>query len=272
MAFESPAMEAARQLEVQKVRLDQSYRDLERIAGPLAATAQLRARLDELAKPPAVAQFLAGLDQLTEAYSGSLVMGATSLSPHWIWEAPPLYAYTGTRVAGAIAGWSQGQAVASSDDDAEEAITDVATTLVTRLASVGPEFLEPYLGAQTAMTRREADWIRHVCASLRELEDKLILHLAPNSAMESWIPAPDADDIVEGTWSRKARLRYIFRAARVGGTERMVDEIINTTLMVFFPENAGVHTLVRPHNDAGMELLFAHAQGQLHTILRAARY
>jgi hypothetical protein len=271
--LDSPTFKLAVELEAKRIPTERIGWDYAAIAGQLAATAHLRNLIEGALSRAHAADLLNVVDRLTASYS---VLASTpeafAAMPAWLRDAPVLTTYTATRVAGVAAGLPADVLETERDPAGEAAIRGAADHLEMRLAAVGREFAEPYRGALEAMSRRGPDWVRHVSTSLRELLDALIDRLAPVSEMAQWIPQPTQEEFRDGKWTRKAQLRYIFRHVRTGGTERMTDNIIDAVLMLFYPQNAGVHTLATPHDTVGMEVMVAFTQGQLSTILTAAGY
>lgn len=106
----------------------------------------------------------------------------------------------------------------------------------------------------------------------RELLDHLLAALAPDDVLVAWCPQPTDKECVNGKWARRVQLSYIFRNARAGGTERLVDNIVEFVLSLFYPQNSAVHMLVAPHPPEGMQLILIEFQGQVAAILHAAGY
>lgn len=243
-----------------------------RTIGPLGATAQLSVILAAVPRAGPVADFAHGLEEVARAYAELAARSElVAEGQNWLLEVPPLFSYTGSRALSAMLGLGVDLINAASDTLAEVELGETRDTLVARLHDVDAGLAEIYRGAMSAMLRREPDWVRHVSTSLRELLIHLIDLLAPTPTMDDW-KTRTKEDTAEGGWSRKAKLRFIFRAGRQGGTERMVDNMIESIVMLIYPTSDGVHALISPHNEDGMTYIVSHSQGVLATVLTAAGY
>ena len=119
----SPVYRLAVEFEVAKANLVMTQRSLDRIIGPFAATAHLRATLESMSKPVAIAEWAKSVDRLTSAYSAFASQPAlVAATPSWTREAPPLHAYTATRAAGAIIGVEREVLAAEVEPEAERAL------------------------------------------------------------------------------------------------------------------------------------------------------
>jgi hypothetical protein len=271
IAQQTNAFDEVVSAEAQQRMLRQRQRDFERIVGPLGATTQLRGILARVPKAGVVADFARGFDRLANSFAEVVAEPFfTAKGPTWLLAAPALFTYTGNRALGAIVGVDIALIDAASDEATESELGEVRDQLVERLGKVNVGLADIYRGAIAAMERRDPDWVRHVSTSLRELLINLIDSLAPELMMDAWKDRTKEDTAAEGGWSRKAKLRYIFRAGREAGTERMVDNIIDGIVMLIYPASGGVHALIPPHNEAGLSYMLSHAQGAFATILTAA--
>jgi hypothetical protein len=260
------------ELEAQNLRAQRLQREHERLVGPFYATTQLSAALASVSKVGVLADFVSGLDRVAKSFAiFSAAPEAIAQSPAWLLGTPPLLTYTGLRAASAIVGLDSELIEAETDAASEEELSELRDALAGRLLAVHSSLAEAYQGALAAMDRKGPDWVRHVSVSLRQLLTSLIDTLAPTAEMNFW-KIRTAEDTAEGGWSRRAKLRFIFREGRTTGTERMVDNIIDSTLMLIYPTSDGVHALVPPHNEAGMEYIVSHMQGVIATVLTAAEH
>lgn len=110
------------------------------------------------------------------------------------------------------------RALASSEDDAEEEESECLTDLREETASVGdllgeadPALAEMYRGAKAALSGRNADRIRHVLVSLRELWSHLLRILAPDEEMLPWLVDQGGELSHNGRPTKRARLLYLCR-------------------------------------------------------------
>lgn len=243
------------------------------ISGALAAAANMRRLAEERGHLSPVASLVGHIDDLTASYAiVASVPARFRALPAWLQEAPPVAAYTGMRLVNLAAGISPAALAEDADDVVDERIAFRGDELGARLDRVGPGLSEAYRGARQAVEDRGADWVRHAGISMRELLDHLLRILAPNDALTQWCLQPTDGEFAQGKWTRRVQLRYIFRDVRTSGSERLIDNITEFVLALFYSKNSAVHTLIAPLAPEGMQLLFIEFQGQLAAILHAAGY
>ena len=81
------------------------------------------------------------------------------------------------------------------------------------LEQVDPKLALPYVGARDAFSGNNADRVRHILSSLRELWNHLLRRLAPDESVAAWISGNvNQEDLLhEGKPTRRARVMYVCR-------------------------------------------------------------
>lgn len=81
------------------------------------------------------------------------------------------------------------------------------------LQQVDPGLARPYIGARDALYGNNADRVRHILSSLRELWNHLLRQLAPDDLVAAWIPgvSNQKDLLYKGKPTRRARVLYVCR-------------------------------------------------------------
>jgi len=95
------------------------------------------------------------------------------------------------------------------------------------LEQVDPQLVVPYAGAQGAFIGKNADYVRHILTSLRELWNHLLRQLAPNDLVVPWIGTIDKKGLLddEGNPTRSSACT----CPRRGPTMDLLDEKGNPT-------------------------------------------
>ena len=105
---------------------------------------------------------------------------------------------------------------------AEEAETEIQLVTETELETsdciallkqVDPGLALPYIGARDAFSGNNADRVRHILSSLRELWNHLLRRLAPDESVAAWISGNvNQEDLLDkGKPTRRARVMYVCR-------------------------------------------------------------
>jgi hypothetical protein len=243
------------------------------LLGAAFESAKLAADLEAL-RAPRVPSLDTLRDQLslaaTEFYTDLEAASAALITPRLV-QAPSLAVYTSTRSV-AVVREIPAELLERHEDAAAESVLDVITDdLEARLAEVGPEFAEAYRGAMSALERGDADWCRHVSASLRELTHHLIFRFAPDAELNRHFTNP-AEHMENGEFTRKARLTYIYREVATGSYVRMANNHVEITESIFYPSNAGVHSLRAPLTPKQARVFARQVQGCLTMLLEVSGY
>jgi hypothetical protein len=192
---------------------------------------------------------------------------ARQLSP-WLTAAPAVEPYSSSRALAILSG-VEIDLDETRDRDAEDQLSQATDDLEARLSDLGIAFVTPYRGAHVAIMSRHPDWHRHAITSLRELMGHLLRHLAPDSALDAYYEKP-SDHKLNGKYTRKAQLQYIFRDIAVGSYSEMAESDMDLTLATFFPSNAAVHQLATPFTDKQLLVFWRRMQGCISVVLEAA--
>jgi hypothetical protein len=161
--------------------------------------------------------------------------------------------------------------VAAEDLVADTGSAPTSVELESRLVLVHEQLVVPFRGAIQSLESRNPDRVRHVGASLRTLGDELLVLLAPDKHLDTFFPNP-ADHKTDGAYTRRARLRFVFRELNRGGYATLADQDIDLMLATFFPENAAVHELVPTLTDVELNVLVRRVEGCVSVVLAAAGY
>jgi hypothetical protein len=186
----------------------------------------------------------------------------------WLNYAPVVEPYSS---AHAIAVFAPSPVELPIDDEAEEALTDAVDGIMERLASVDRALLEPYGGARAGLYRQDTDWRRQVASSARELMTHLLRKLAPDDKLNAFFTDPSSRK-VDGEFTRKAQLEFIFRDIATGSYAIMAEKDIDLVLATFFPTNEVVHSLVTPLDERQMVVLIRRIEGCVSVVLAAGGY
>lgn len=259
------------QLEAVARNLQASFAPL---VGPSLATGRLAVALESFGSE-ASKSLSRGTAELSDLAKGiyerfTKVPSLSDGLPRWLLQAPTLEPYLATRALGIVEQAPMELLDSERDAEAESILETLGDGLEGRLATVGAEFVGPYVGALQALQTRQADWPRHVSVSVRELMDKLLARLAPDGQLRNHFPQLTREQWNKGAFTHRARLQFIFRKVAIDEFTRMAEVDIDVTLATFFPANAGVHTLVAPLNEAQMMVLWRRIQGCISTVLQAA--
>lgn len=186
--------------------------------------------------------------------------------PKWLLKAPIVQAHEASRNVVQIVAT---EAETEVEIDAPPATNrDEFSTLIERLAAIGQEFANTFLGAKEALSAKRHDYVRHVCVSLRELLLQLIDKLAPIEVVRDW---PEGAALLRKDQTRKARLKYLYREVRSDSYAAFADRDVDSILQTFYALNDGVHILKSPLIDEIMNVLMARVEGQLLLLLTVAK-
>lgn len=135
------------------------------------------------------------------------------------------------------------------------------------LQKVDPALARPYIGARDALHSRNADKIRHILASLRELWNHLLRRLAPDERVIEWLRGDNKELLHDGRPTRKARVLYVCRNLNHGPlTDFLVqDTRALVTLVEFFNR---VHELNPKLTDEQLRALLLRTDSWLMYILQ----
>lgn len=154
-------------------------------------------------------------------------------------RAPGVELYTATQLAASIALIAPSDII-ERDDDIEEAIVTVIDEFEHRLGDLDNQLVTMYRGGSEAIERGGSDWQRHALTSFRELLTHVLHRLAPDHEI---LATATPDDLHQGRLTRKARLRYIFRAQAGPEIARFFDADVKAALELFDLLNNGTHRL-----------------------------
>lgn len=94
-------------------------------------------------------------------------------------------------------------------------------------------------GARDAILRNGPDHVRHAVTSLREAVTHLMHRLAPDDELRAW--SKSEHDFDKGRPTRRARLRYIYRAVDSGPFGEFVVKDVDAVLALFDVFQQGTH-------------------------------
>jgi hypothetical protein len=184
----------------------------------------------------------------------------------WLLEAPIVQTYEASRNIVQLTGLS--------DESEEFEFTETQTSyrptsedVISRLARLGKDFVKPYRSAKDVLNSRRGDYMRHTAVSLRELLDKLLRELAPDSQISQW---PESLELLKNRQDRKARLRFIFRQVLGGEYALFAEKDVDLIAQTFIALNKAVHSLEEPFLDSELRILVARVDGHLSMLLEAA--
>lgn len=182
----------------------------------------------------------------------------------WILQAPAILPYTASM---GVAVLSRAELPdLSQEADLDAVVDDAGRTIERRLRAVSPALVAPYRGAIAALEVRGPDWPRQFGVSVRMLVDGLIFELAPDKLVEAFLPDPDSHK-EDGKFTRRARLKYIFRDVARGAYARLAEKDIDMIQATFFPAQIAVHELLPALDNRQARVFLRRIQGCLLTIL-----
>ncbi len=116
------------------------------------------------------------------------------------------------RVLNTIA-WSQDSSGEEDEQDVQfiKDVEEETSPCLGLLQVIDPALARIRSGAGEALMGKNVDRARHVLASLRELWNHLLRHLAPESDVANWAPEAGSDLFHNGKPTRRARILYLCR-------------------------------------------------------------
>lgn len=182
----------------------------------------------------------------------------------WILQAPAITPYRASLSVAVMGRAKLPDLLGEAELDA--AVDDGGGAIERRLRTVSPALLVPYRGAIAALEVQGPDWARHFGVSVRTLVGELILKLAPDKLVDAFLPNA-ASYKEDGEFTRRARLKYIFRDVAHGAYARLADENIDMILATFFPAQTAVHELLPALDSKQARVFVRHMEGCLLMIL-----
>jgi hypothetical protein len=215
---------------------------------------------------PLAAQ-LAGLTHAGETVLSQLASAPPIMAslPNWHLQAPTLLPFAAATSLIALGATKDG-AVSGHAEHLDSVLDEVGESVEEALQRVSVELVAPYRGACAALRVAGPDWQRHVGASVRSVVGGLLDALAPESALITFFPDPEAHKS-EGRFTRRAQLMFVFREVAIDGYARMAENDIDMTLSTFYPANTNVHQLVSNLTPQQGRVFLRRVQGCLATIL-----
>lgn len=187
----------------------------------------------------------------------------------FLFEAPTVEPYAAMRATAVLSGVDDNTLDQLCFESTDTLLDELGDELETRLQTVHPELAEPYREGIAAMESGHRGWIRHAGVSFRTLFDHLLRELAPDSDLSSFVENPE-DNMINGEFTRNARLRYIFREVATGSYAKMAEQDIKIAEATFFPSNDIVHSLSSPLSEKQMRVFWRRIQGSVSVVLEAA--
>jgi len=155
------------------------------------------------------------------------------------------------------------------EEESEEVERDIAILLEDELevmlARLDPGLVKMITGARQAFNSSNADRVRHVIASYRELNMHVLHQLSPDDSLRAWSTSPD--DFANGKPTRKARLRFICRNINNGAFDGFVDKDIETMVKIFDFLNKGTHAVTSSFTEPQLRALKVKAESVVQFML-----
>lgn len=200
------------------------------------------------------------------------IIGLESIDTNcFLFQAPIVEPYAATRATAVLAGLDDKILDQLAVADTDELLDELGDELMLRLRAVNPELAQVYQEGIAAIKSGHRGWIRHAGVSFRTMFVHLLRQLASDSDLRLFLKDPESD-MVDGEFTRNARLRYIFREVAIGSYAQMAEEDIKIAEATFFPSNKIVHSLSSPLSDKQMRVFFRRIQGSVSVVLEAAGY
>lgn len=189
----------------------------------------------------------------------------------FLFQAPTIQPYAAARATAVFAGIDEGILDRLAVPAADAVLDEIGGNLESRLGEVDPDLPRVYREGIAAIESAHQGWIRHAMVSFRTLFQHLLRLLAPDSDLRSFFEDP-ADHMIDGEFTRKAQLRYIFRDLATDAYARLAEQDIEYAQATFFPMNDEVHELASALSDQQVLVLCRRIQGCISVVLEAARH
>ena len=136
------------------------------------------------------------------------------------------------------------------------------------LREIDPHLAELLRGAQDAFEGHNADRVRHVLSSLRELWNHVLRSLAPDHAVRSW--TNKAQNFHDGKPTRRARVLYICRSL---ADAPLIDFVLQdaSSLTTLFSIFNRVHELNPAFSDSQLRALLLRTRSALTYLLQICK-
>lgn len=155
------------------------------------------------------------------------------------------------------------------EEESEELESQIAIVLEDELqamlAQLNPDLINLIKGARQAFRSTNADRVRHVITSYRELNMHVLHLLSPDKKVQEWSRSPD--DFANGRPTRKARLKFICRKVNHGTFDEFVNTDIETMVKVFDFLNKGTHEVTTNFTEPQLLALRAKAESTVQFML-----
>ncbi len=239
------------------------------------ATSRLNAEI--FAKPiEAITPYLVDVNQSftmlnllsTKVYDDLLNLQSINTNS-FLFKAPTVEPYAAMHATAVFSGVDDETLDQLCVESTDTLLDELGDELESRLQTVHPELAEPYREGIAAMESGHRGWIRHAGVSFRTLFNHLLRQLAPNSDLSSFLENPKSN-MINGEFTRNARLRYIFREVATGSYTKMAEQDIKLAEATFFPSNDIVHNLSSPLSEKQMRVFWRRIQGSVSVVLEAA--
>lgn len=214
------------------------------VAGSLAPTTINIRELLPVVSPPFLTSLhdnVLALSSATTRILDSFRLDADYLSriPMDLIRMPGIELYAATQLTASVSLLAP-SAIVQRDEDIEEAIVTVIDEFEDRLSGLAGGLVTMYLGGSEAIEWGGADWQRHALTSFRELLTHVLQKLAPDNEV---LATATPDDLHNGRPTRKARLRFIFRAQSGPEIARFFEADLKAALELFDLLNSSTHRL-----------------------------
>ena len=136
------------------------------------------------------------------------------------------------------------------------------------LQEVDPHLAELIRGAQDAFEGHNADRVRHVLSSLRELWNHVLRSLAPDHAVRAW--TNEGQNFRDGKPTRRARVMYLCRSL---ADAPLIDFVMQdaSVLMTLFSIFNRVHELNPAFSDSQLRALLLRTRSALTYLLQICK-
>jgi hypothetical protein len=142
-------------------------------------------------------------------------------------------------------------------------------TLPELLGEIDPD-LPPLLdGAEDAIARRDADWVRHFSISGRELTTHVLHTLAPDDEIREWTADPEYYH--DGHPTRRARTDFILGRLESADMSAYVDAVFRALLATHDLLQKGAHALSAEDLEALAPTLLGQLKVSLAVLIRVSR-
>jgi predicted pPIWI-associating nuclease len=207
----------------------------------------------------------------TKSYGG--LMDSLSQSQSLVWAMPPSASELSAQEFFLASRFVESISVEAHEDELEEESEEVERQIAivledelqAMLARLDAGLVNMIKGAREALHSTNADRVRHLITSYRELNMHVLHLLSPDRAVEEWSTSPD--DFANGRPTRKARLKFICRNINQGAFDDFVDKDIEMMVQVFDFLNKGTHEITTNFTESQLRALKVKAESSVQFML-----